>query len=144
MRHFGWIVLLASPLLWAGDCPKQERSAAALVQVEQGWAHALEAHDADAVGCILEDEFEDYSANGAVYKRADVLAHLPQRKPGHNELSELQPHLLGKDYGYVRGLNTVKTPDGAVMARVRFTDIFEYRKGRWMAVAGHETLVQEK
>jgi hypothetical protein len=29
------------------------------------------------------------------------------------------------------------------MARVRFTDIFTYRDGRWQALASHETLLGE-
>ena len=33
---------------------------------------------------------------------------------------------------------------GKVIARVRFTDIFVYRDGRWQAVAGHETLITEE
>jgi hypothetical protein len=33
--------------------------------------------------------------------------------------------------------------DGQVRAKVRFTDIFVYREGRWLAVAGQESLVSE-
>lgn len=144
MKHAGYIVFMLTPFLFAGECPRQPKTPAALAQVEQTWAHGLETKDAAALGCILADEFEDDSANGAVYKRADVLANLPQRKPRHNALSDLQPHLLGEDFAYVRGLNTVTDPDGTVVAHVRFTDIFAYREGRWMAIAGHESLVQEK
>lgn len=143
MKHLLWLYILGAPLLFAGDCPKHAKDTNALVQIERNWAHALEAHDATVIGCILGDEFEDYSAKGAVYTRAEVLANLPGRKPGHNELSDLQPHLDG-NFGYVRGLNTVSDATGAVVARVRFTDIFAYRDGRWVAVAGQESLVQEK
>ena len=143
MKYAIAAVLLMSSMLWAADCPKQAKSAEALVQTEETWAHALEAKDAGVLGCILTEEFEDYSANGSVYKRDVVLEHLPQRKPSHNELSELQPKLLGSDYGFVRGLNTVTAPDGSVVAHVRFTDIFAYRDGRWVALGGQETLVQK-
>jgi hypothetical protein len=34
-------------------------------------------------------------------------------------------------------------PSGKVVARVRFTDVFTYRDGRWQALAGHETLLGE-
>jgi ketosteroid isomerase-like protein len=142
MNRLVWLSILWAPLLFAGDCPKQAKDADALAQTEQNWARALEARDANVIGCILGEEFEDYSSKGAVYKRAEVLANLPQRKAGHNELSGLQPHLEG-DFAYVRGLNTVSDASGAVVARVRFTDIFAYRDGRWVAVAGQESLVQE-
>jgi hypothetical protein len=29
------------------------------------------------------------------------------------------------------------------VARVRFTDVFTYRDGRWQALVGHETLIGE-
>ncbi len=32
---------------------------------------------------------------------------------------------------------------GKVVARVRFTDVFTYRDGRWQALAGHESLLSE-
>jgi ketosteroid isomerase-like protein len=134
-------LLLASPL-FAADCPKHAKTPDALVEIEHTWAKSLETHDAAALACILADEFEDYSANGAVYSRSQVLEYLPQRKPSHNELSDIHPHVNG-DMGYVRGLNTVILPDGTVKAKVRFTDIFNYRDDRWVAVAGQEALVEE-
>jgi hypothetical protein len=33
--------------------------------------------------------------------------------------------------------------DGKVVARVRFTDVFVHRDGRWQALAGHESLLGE-
>jgi hypothetical protein len=47
------------------------------------------------------------------------------------------------EVGYVRGLNTVTDGDGKILAKVRFTDIFVYRQGRWLAVAAQESLVAE-
>jgi len=43
--------------------------------------------------------------------------------------------------GIVRGLNTQVAPDGNVVRRVRFTDIFVWRAGRWQAIAAQETPV---
>jgi hypothetical protein len=134
-------VLLFLASVFAADCPKHTKTPDALIEVEHTWAKSLETHDAQALGCILADEFEDYSVTGAVYSRSVVLEHLPERKPSQNELSDLHPHVNG-DMGYVRGLNTVVLPDGTVKAKVRFTDIFEYRDGRWVALAGQEALVQ--
>ena len=75
-----------------------------------------------------------------MHSREEVLAAIPKRKAGVNQLSELDPHLYG-DVGYIRGLATLLDETGQVKAKVRFTDIFVYRDGRWMAVAGQESLV---
>ncbi len=42
----------------------------ALIQIEQSWARALEVRDADAVGCILADEFQDADPSGQLHNRA--------------------------------------------------------------------------
>jgi len=127
----------------ATTCPGgQAKDGSALVQQEQHWAKALEQHDSEALGCILADEFQDFDPGGIVYDRADTLAGVPHRRPGSNQLSELQPHAYG-DIGYIRGLATLVDAEGKVRARVRFTDIYLYREGRWQAVAGQESLVAD-
>jgi hypothetical protein len=141
VKYALWFALLICPLAFASSCPKgQAKDESALVQLEQSWAQALERHDSDAVGCILAGEFQDIDPNGNLHDRAESLANIPHRRPGHNQLSELHPHVYG-EFGYVRGLNTVMEAEGKIRAKIRFTDIFVYREGRWLAVAGQESLV---
>ena len=130
-------------LMFAATCPThQSKDGNALIQIEQSWAQALEVRDADAVGCILADEFQDADPNGQLHDRAETLAQIPHRRPGKNILSELTPHVFG-DSGYIRGLATLVDAQGKTVARVRFTDIYVYRDQRWLAVAGQETLLPE-
>jgi hypothetical protein len=134
------LALFALPIFAA--CPRQSKDAKALIQLEQTWALALEAHDADAVGCILAEEFQDADPEGKLHNRAETLAQIPHRRPGKNILSELDPHVFG-DFGYIRGLATLVDGEGKTRARVRFTDIYIYRDQRWVAVAGQESLLPE-
>ncbi len=130
-------------LACVAECPKnQAKTEAALVELEQTWAAALSRHDADTVACMLADEFEEADVDGALHTRAQVLEHIPQRKPGSNHLVEMRAHVEG-NFAYVRGLNEVMDPGGKIRARVRFTDVFTYREGRWQAILGHESLVGE-
>ena len=136
------LVVLVLPAL-AAACPKnQPKTEAALLDLERNWAQALGRHDADTVACMVADEFEDADVDGSLHTRAQMLAHIPQRKPGTNHLTEMRAHVEG-NFGFVRGLNEVLDPAGKMVARVRFTDIFTYRDGRWQALAGHETLLGE-
>jgi ketosteroid isomerase-like protein len=142
VRHTLWFALLICPFAF-GDCPKgQTKDESALVQIEQSWAQALDRQDSDTVGCLLAEEFQEVDLDGMLRDRAENLASVTSRRPGRNQLSELRAHVYG-DFGYVRGLNTATDTDGKVRARVRFTDIFVYREGRWLAVAGQEALVSE-
>ena len=142
------LTLLALPLALtlsapAADCPKnQPKTEAALIELEQNWAAALSRKDADAVACLLADEFEDADVDGSLHTRSQTLEHIPQRKPGVNHLSELRAHVEGNS-GFTRGLATLVDASGKVVARVRFTDVFTYRDGRWQAIAGQESLLSE-
>jgi ketosteroid isomerase-like protein len=137
-----FLALSSLPLL-AAPCPApQAKDGNALIQLEKSWATALEAHDADAVGCILAEEFQDADPNGKLHGRAETLAQIPHRRPGKNILSELDPHVFG-DFGYIRGLATLVDGQGKTLAQVRFTDIYVYRDQRWLAVAGQESLLSE-
>ncbi|HKD01789.1 MAG TPA: nuclear transport factor 2 family protein [Terriglobales bacterium] len=142
VRITGWLAwLFLAATGCAASCPThQPKEGSALVQLEQHWAEALSRHDADAVGCILGEEFQDVDPDGQRHNRAETLAAIPGRKPGINRLSELAPHVYG-DFAYIRGLATLLDPAGNIKARVRFTDVYVYRDGRWLAVAGQESRV---
>jgi ketosteroid isomerase-like protein len=146
--HVKILILLAVPLALvlsalAADCPRnQPKTEAALVELERDWAAALSRKDADTVACMVADEFEDADVDGSLHTRSQTLEHIPQRKPGVNHLSEMRAHVEGNS-GFTRGLATLVDASGKVAARVRFTDVFTYRDGRWQALAGHETLLGE-
>jgi len=128
---------------FAVDCPKdQPKTEAALIELEQNWAAALNRKDTNAVSCMVADEFEDADVDGSLHTRSQTLAGVPKRKPNTNRLSDLRAHVEG-NMGFTRGLNTITDASGKVVARVRFTDVFTYRDSRWQALAGHETLLGE-
>jgi ketosteroid isomerase-like protein len=134
--------LLATIPAWAAPCERgQAKEEKTLLRLEETWAKALERHDADAVSCWLADEFEDADLDGAVHDRKEALARIPQRRPSSNHLEDMHVRIYG-DSAFVRGVNQVTDASGESLARVRFTDIFVYRDGRWQAVAGQETLVK--
>lgn len=137
-------VLLALMLsAFAADCPKnQPKTEATLIELEQNWAAALTRKDADTVACMVADEFEDADVDGSLHPRSQLLEHIPQRKPGVNRLSEMRAHVEG-NFGFTRGLATLVDASGKVVARVRFTDVFTYRDGRWQALVGQESLLGE-
>lgn len=143
MKHCLWLaVFVFTAYGLAAACPSnQSHDENALKAVEQSWAKALEKRDSVAIDCILTKEFQDADIDGQLHSRSEALAKVPHRANNANHLSELQPHVHG-DFGYVRGLNTVTDPQGQMLAKVRFTDIFVYRDGRWQALAGQETLAK--
>jgi ketosteroid isomerase-like protein len=137
------VVLLAALAAQAADCPNnQPKTEATLVNLENAWADALNRKDAAAVACLLAEEFEEADVDGSLHTRAENLAKIPRRKPGTNRLSELRAHIEG-NVGFTRGLAELVDTTGKVVARVRFTDLFTYRDGRWQALVGHESLISQ-
>ena len=134
-------LFLALPAL-AANCPNQPKTEAALLDLEHSWADALSRKDVAAVSCLVADEFEEVDSDGLLKTRGEMLGHIPQRKPGTNRLSEMRAHVEGNS-GFTRGLAELVDASGKVVARVRFTDVFTYRDGRWQALVGHETLIGE-
>ena len=136
-------VLLLCPLAVAGPCPKGEpRDNHALIQIEQTWARALEQRDAASLSCILANEFEDTGPDGTLTNRAATLAKAAEHPALHHDLTDLHAHVQG-DFGYILGLATAINAQGNIVARVRFTDVYVYREGRWQCVAGHESMLTE-
>jgi ketosteroid isomerase-like protein len=133
-----WLLLLC-PVAY-GACPTQAKDEAALVQAEQMWARALEQQDVQTLGCILADEFEDADADGNLTDRRATLAKAASHPPTHHELSDLHAHVHG-EFAYIRGLADAMDPQTKMNLRVRFTDIYVFRDGRWQCVAGQESLV---
>ncbi len=142
MKSALWMLLLC-PLAYAVPCPTgQAKDGNALVQIEQTWARSLEQSDTAALGCILADEFEDAGPDGKLTDRATTLAKAAEHRAVHHELSDLHAHVQG-DFGYIRGLAAAVDAQGKTVAKVRFTDVYVYREGRWQCMAGHESMVTE-
>ena len=112
-----WLALASSAL--AADCPKdQPKTEAALIELEQNWAAALSRKDADTVGCMVADEFEDADVDGSLHSRSQTLEHIPHRKPGIHHLSEMRARVDGNS-GFTRGLATLVDEIGRASCRER-------------------------
>ena len=145
MKSVFLLLLLCSLAHGAVGPTSQLKNQAALVQIENVWLRAVEKHDMAALGCILADEFEEADFAGSLIDRPAMLGSATNRGNVHPavELSDLHAHVYG-DFAYVRGLAVIRSDDGKLPVKNRFTDIFIYRDGRWQCVAGHESHSPEK
>ncbi|HVI99166.1 MAG TPA: nuclear transport factor 2 family protein [Sphingomonas sp.] len=122
------------------QCPHDPATTAGLRAAEADWVAAIETHDVARLGCRLAVEFTDADWRGRRVPRAAVLARLPTRDHGRLALSDLEVAIHGA-VGTVRGVNTQTAADGTLAGRVRFTDLFVHRDGRWQAIAAQETVI---
>ena len=146
MRYFLAAALVAAasfPARAAVDCAAlhQPRNAAGVIATENAWVKGLITRDARALSCILAPGFMDMAWNGELHSRGEVLAGLPRRPANGIKLSGMKVELSG-DRAIARGMNTATKPDGSLLGRVRFEDIFEYRDGMWRALTAQETVLR--
>jgi hypothetical protein len=113
---------------------------AGVLQAEQHWLDALVAGDVTELDRRLGEEFVDISWRGALRPKAAMIEALRAGQVSNNSVTELTVAVFGQT-AVARGLNTIRDPSGRLTARLRFTDVFVYRDGRWVAVSAQETLV---
>jgi len=126
-------LLLNLPAAAAPDAARQ------LLDLEQRWLTASMRRDIPALREILADDFVDVTYKDTLRGKADHLKSTLAPTKSKQTLQELKVRHYG-DTGIVTGLDDVVAQDGAVNYKVRFTDVFVKRSGRWQAVSAQETL----
>lgn len=114
---------------------------AAFIALENRWVEAIQKHDTAALDRLLADTFVDATFRGTLRTKKDVLTGPPAAGPYHSiRLDELAVRRYGPDTAIVTGLNVLQGKGPEDVARVRFTDVFVRKDGRWRAVSAQETL----
>ncbi len=115
-----------------------------LLYIEQDWNDAAMRHDADWIEKTYAPFASEISSRtGAIENRAQAVASAKSDKRVYDalELSELTARVEG-DVGVVTGVNHERGKDAdgkAFDRRVRFTDTFIKRDGRWQVWATQGT-----
>jgi len=107
----------------------------ALLQLERDWMATWQKQDPVTLDGILADGFvENYQGQTTTKKQmiADMKAGI--RKVESAEVSDMRAVVFG-DQAIVNGISTAKgTERGKIVdSRMRYTDVFEKRDGRWRA-----------
>ncbi|MBA3711204.1 MAG: nuclear transport factor 2 family protein [Pyrinomonadaceae bacterium] len=121
--------------------------AAQLLYMEREWNDAMKNRDAAWFERNYADDATDViSRTGALLTKAEAVADVRNGKDkiNSNELSDTNVRVAG-DTAIVTGVNHVKGSDEKGQAyerRVRFTDVFVKRDGRWQVLATQGTRIQ--
>lgn len=132
----------------SAKCPNenQSRDSRSLLHMEDFWVRALTDHTAPPLDCLLAQDFSDSDWKGNHLTRAEVLDAASKRVPpptgAKHHFEDISARIYG-DTGIVNGVSYWIYADGTKHSQARFTDVFVYRDHHWLAIAGHETAVQE-
>lgn len=141
MRAILLVLTLVSPLLLSLSAAAAPGDKKQLLDLEQLGLVAGERRDIPALREILAGDFVDVSYQGRFRTKADHLKATLAPSQSRQTLDELEVRLYG-DTGIVNGRDRVVTADGSGTYKIRFTDVFVRRAGRWQAVSTQETLVK--
>jgi hypothetical protein len=127
------VVTISQPA--RADAPPK---AQAVLATEARWLAAIVAGDRRTVDTILssDPEFTHITADGKLIYRAEELAST-KRESFAMKATEQTVDFAG-DVAVVHGLNTILRGNRTI-ARVRFTDVFVERNGRWQAISAQES-----
>jgi ketosteroid isomerase-like protein len=108
-----------------------------LRQLNDGYIRSVQTSDVGWFEDMLAPDFLNSNPDGSLVDRADFLAQIA-RPVTISDLAvdDVRIRILG-DVAIIHARTTYKTADGRKAGR--YTDIWERRKGRWLAVAAHVT-----
>jgi ketosteroid isomerase-like protein len=123
---------------------RAEDAKAALLQLEREWNEALKTKNVAWFEKNLAEDMTDVSSgNGALHTKAEDIAALKADTTTYEKLefSELNVRIEG-NVGIVTGVNHITGHDEQNQkfdVRLRFTDTYINRNGRWLVWASQHT-----
>lgn len=133
-------IILLCPALSHAACRQQQqrKDEAGAKLFERLWLEALKQADAEALRCLLDENFVDTTWRGQVHSRAELIAGLKDRGDFKQEVEVNKVAIYG-DAGIVWGINLIRDHNDHLLMRIAFTDVLRYDKTHWIAVAAEET-----
>ena len=136
--------LLFVLMVLAGQAAAQDTTAGELKKIEGQLADSWKTGNCAAWGAHLDSEWSVIHVTGAILTRAQLLelCQAPESRFESFNIDDIVVRTFG-DSAVVTGRTvvTTRTPT-AQTVRLRFTDVFVRRNGRWLVVASQGTLLQ--
>lgn len=137
-----WILAVAGTVTVV-SAPRQS-DVEALMALERAWANAVLTHDAAPLEPLLAHDFQATSETGEVRDRAATIARIGSSPAVFTSggLEDMRVRVYG-DAAVVTGRFVAegRSGDELFTVRVRWTDTFIRRGGRWLCVASQSTSI---
>lgn len=121
-------------------------SSAAIVRLEHEWLLAGQTGDVATLNRILASDMQrPYPPEGSFIGKREMVDYARSHQSTHPDtplpqFSELHVRVYG-DAAIARGILTTTDPQGKLIRKSLFTDVFIRRHGRWQAVSAQENVV---
>lgn len=121
--------------------PSDSAVGSKIVALENLWALATQAKDANALERILDDAYVSVTSEGRLLTKAEVLANV---KASANRLVITSASMIVRSHGDTAVVTGIRKTTGLERGRPfarqdRFVDTWLYRNGSWVSIASLET-----
>jgi uncharacterized protein (TIGR02246 family) len=137
-----WIILT----LFSQICFSQSKDIEILKNLNRDWINSYPTKDSATLNRIFADDFVLINHRGMKMTKKDILASLDKQETLSAKIDSVDVKLLTDNVGVVTAYTTfVLKADGKEMTGQNcYQDIYLKRKGKWVAVAAHVTLLSFK
>jgi hypothetical protein len=121
----------------------QNNDVQALIKLNQDWLQSYQTKDKATLTKIFSDDFVLISPKGAKMTKVDIINTLDKQETVSIHIDSIAVKLLTSDVGVITAYTTfVLRIDGKdVTGQNCYQDVYIRRKGGWVAVAAHVSLL---
>jgi ketosteroid isomerase-like protein len=115
---------------------------ATLKKLNEDWIHSYPGKDTATLGRILADDLIMITPNGSRLSRQDCLTTMasPNQQIRSSKVDKVEVRLLGNTALVMAEASFVALDNGKeAPGRTNYLDVYEKRKGGWVAIAAHVT-----
>jgi hypothetical protein len=124
----------------------QNKDIIELTKLNHDWLQSYITKDSTTLNNIFADDFVLISPNGSKMTKSDNMSNLGKQETVSVNIDSIDAKLLTENTGLITAYTTfvLKIDGKEVTGRNCYQDVYVKRKGRWMAVAAHVTLLNMK
>ena len=140
------IILWTTLTLVSQTCFSQSKDIEILKNLNKDWINSYPTKDSMTLNRIFADDFVLINHRGARMTKKDIISNLDKQETLSTNIDTVDVKLLADNVGVVTAYTTfVLKSDGKEMTGQNcYQDIYVKRKGKWMAVMAHVTLLSFK
>jgi uncharacterized protein (TIGR02246 family) len=132
--------------LFSQACFSQAKEIEILKNLNRDWINSYPTKDSATLNKIFADDFVLINHKGTRMTKRNIIGNLDKQKIMSAKIDSVDVKLVTDDVGVVTAYSTfVLISDGKEMTGKNcYQDIYVKRKGKWVAVTAHVTLLSFK
>lgn len=137
-----WTILT----MFSQTCLSQSKDVEILKKLNKDWINSYPTKDSVTLNKIFSDDFVLINHKGTKMTKKDIITGLDKQQILSTKIDSVEVQLLADNVGVVTAYTTFvfKADEKNMTGQNCYQDIYVKRKGQWVAVKAHVTLLSFK